>query len=91
VKDVVAAYKQGEMTLDQLAANLAGRDWPPGPRKPDDVFERMDWADGQDYFAPGTWNGDVRRLELTGELSSEEYDVISRARDAARGPQSSSG
>jgi len=41
-----------------------------------------DGAEDTDFFAPGTWNGDVRSLELTGELSADEYAAVSKAKDS---------
>lgn len=83
VTDVVAKMRAGELTLAQAASEVGAMSFDAPGQRPKDVVAAMDAADDTDYLAPGTWNGEVRRLELTGELSPEEYDAFSKAKDSA--------
>jgi hypothetical protein len=86
VPDLVAAYRHGEMTLDDLATKIAGKTWPPGPPRSTDPVQV--WKDAEDVSVtdPGTWNGDVRHLVATGALTDEEYYTILEATLAAKAP-----
>jgi len=85
VKDTVAAYRAGEMTLDELAVKIAGRSFAPIGDRPATFDQMYDEAEDRDPVAPGTWNGDVRMLVYSGDLTPEEYAAVSKAKDTAAG------
>lgn len=84
VTDDLARYKSGDMTLDELAAEWAQRDFGTA----DDTTKSVEdvWLDAEDtdHTAEGTW-GEVRSLRDRGLLTPEEYATVSAAADEAGG------
>lgn len=83
VTDVVDELHAGKLTLAQAAKQVAAMTFKAAGPELKTVYDVWDKAEDIDVFAPGTWNGDVWRLELIGVLTPQEYEAFSRAKDAA--------
>jgi hypothetical protein len=78
--DVVADYdnyKSGKLTLDQLAAKWAAKDWGTDTSQPSSVADIYNRADAEPLVGKG-W-GQVDYLKNTGLLTFDEYMTLLRA------------
>lgn len=90
VTDLINSYKAGELTLDELAQRFRTRQWP--VIKPPEPSSYLDMAArAQEDPRPRVPNSfdDVKRAYSRGDLTREEYDLLSDAvREARRAEQS---
>ncbi len=70
-------YKDGEITLDQLADTWAQRHWDPVPTARTVSQMAQDPNGGTMLLQPGTWN-EVLAMRQNGQLTPDEYETISR-------------
>jgi hypothetical protein len=86
VTDLINNYKAGELTLDELAQRFRSRRWPIiKPPEPSSYLEMA--ARAQEDPRPRVPNSfdDVKRAYSRGDLTRQEFDVLSEAvREAAR-------
>lgn len=86
VTDLINSYKAGELTLDQLVQRFRVRQWPViKPTPPSSYLEMAARAEEDPRPRVPDSFDDVKRAYSRGDLSREEYDVLSEAvREAAR-------
>jgi hypothetical protein len=80
VTDLISSYKAGELTLAELAQRFRARQWPViKPPEPSSYLEMA--ARAQEDPRPRVPNSfdDVKRAYSRGDLTREEYDVLSDA------------
>ena len=80
VADLIKRYKAGGLTLDELAQRFRERHWPAAmPTQPSSYLEMA--ARAQEDPRPAVPNSydDVTAAYARGELTREEYDVLSDA------------
>jgi hypothetical protein len=80
VADLIKSYKAGALTLDELAQRFRERQWPATmPSLPSSYMEMA--ARAQEDPRPAVPNSydDVTAAYARGELTREEYDVLSDA------------
>lgn len=80
VADLIKSYKAGGLTLDELAQRFRERQWPATmPSQPSSYVEMA--ARAQEDPRPAVPNSydDVTAAYARGELTREEYDVLSEA------------
>jgi len=80
VTDLIARYKAGELTLDELAQRFRTRRWPHTVPPPPSTYLEMA-ARAQDDprpDVPGSYD-EVTTAYARRELTREEYDVLSDA------------
>jgi hypothetical protein len=80
VTDLINSYKAGELTLDELAQRFRSRHWPAVmPPSPSSYLEMATRA--QEDPRPDVPNSydDVTSAYAQGDLTREEYDVLSDA------------
>lgn len=80
VSDLIESYKASELTLDELAQRFRERQWPATmPSQPSSYLEMA--ARAQEDPRPAVPNSydDVTAAYARGELTREEYDVLSGA------------
>lgn len=84
VTDMIAAYRRGELTLDELAQRFRDRSWPSRRLSPPTLEEayRRELQDPEP-IADGSFD-EVASAHLQGEISSQEYDILARAAGEAR-------
>jgi hypothetical protein len=78
VTDLIASYKAGELTLDELAGRFRARQWPhtPAPHRPSSYLEMAALAqDDPGSIIPGSFD-DVEVAFIRHELSVDEYMVL---------------
>jgi hypothetical protein len=81
ITDLIARYKAGELSLDELAARFRTRQWPitPSPPGPSSYLEMAAQAqDDPGSDVPGSFD-DVEAAFFRHELSVEEYELLRRA------------
>jgi hypothetical protein len=81
VTDLVARYKAGELSLDELAARFRTRRWPstPSTLRPTSYLEMAAQTQGDaGSDVPGSFD-DVEAAFFRHELSLEEYELLRRA------------
>jgi hypothetical protein len=81
VTDLIASYKAGDLTLDELAERFRSRRWPrtPPPTRPSNYLQRAAGAQedpGSDV--PDSFD-DVEAAFFRHDLSAEEYELLRRA------------
>jgi hypothetical protein len=79
VADLLAEYRRGDLTLDQLAQRFRERTWP-DPRQPANSLEdayRRELADPEP-LQEGSFDEVVSAFHL-GHISGDEYEVLARA------------
>ena len=83
VTDMINAYRGGEITLDELAQRFRVRSWPsrrPSPRTAREGWQRE--LEDPEPILEGSFDEVVSAYHL-GQLSGDEYDVLSRAASEA--------
>jgi hypothetical protein len=80
VTDLIDSYKAGELTLDELAQLFRSRQWPAIMPPPPSSYLEMA-ARAQEDPRPRVPNSydDVTSAYARGDLTREEYDVLSDA------------
>jgi hypothetical protein len=80
VTDLIASYKAGELTLNELAERFRGRRWPTTAPPPPSSYLEMA-ARAQEDPRPSVPNSydDVTAAYGRGDLTREEYDLLSDA------------
>jgi hypothetical protein len=81
VTDLLASYKAGELTLDQLADRFRNRRWPraaPSPRPSSYLAMAAEAQEDPSSDVPGSFD-DVEAAFFRHELSTEEYELLRRA------------
>jgi hypothetical protein len=90
VTDLINSYKAGDLTLDELAQRFRTRRWPViKPSAPSSYLDMA--ARAQEDPRPRIPNSfdDVKRAYSRGDITREEYDLLSEAvREARRTEQS---
>lgn len=80
ITELIAAYRRGEITLDEVARRLRERAWPPPtrpfPRTPDEAYRRE--LEDPEPLQDGTFD-EVYRARDRGELTRDEYDTLAAA------------
>lgn len=79
VTDMIAAYRGGELTLAELAQRFRMRSWParrPAPRTAREGWQRE--LEDPEPILEGSFDEVVSAYHL-GQLSGDEYEVLSRA------------
>jgi hypothetical protein len=92
VTDLLASYKAGELTLDELAERFRNRGWPraaPSPRSSSYLEMAAGAQEDPGSDVPDSFD-DVEAAFFRHELSTEEYELLRRAvaeaLDAENGP-----
>jgi hypothetical protein len=80
IDELIRALKNGTMSTDEVAEQFRRRSWPsnrrPSPRK---FLEMAEQAESDPYpDVPGSYD-DVTAAYDRGDLTSEQYDVLSEA------------
>jgi hypothetical protein len=93
VTDLIASYKAGELTLDELAERFRYRRWPrtASPIRPSNYMEMAERAQedpGSDV--PDSFD-DVEAAFFRHDLSPKEYELLRRAVAEARSAEDESG
>jgi hypothetical protein len=80
VTDLIAALRDGSMSLDEVAQRFRDRSWPRRRKaSPNDYLELAAAAqEDPDPYLPGSFD-DVAAAFHRGELSDTEYGVLARA------------
>lgn len=81
ITDLIASYKAGELTLDELAEAFRSRRWPrsSAPHQPADYLEMAARAqEGPGSDVPDSFD-EVEAAFFRHELSPEEYEFLRRA------------
>jgi len=80
VTDLISSYKAGDLTLDELAQRFRTREWPDAMPPPPSTYLEMA-ARAQEDPRPRVPNSydDVTSAYARGDLTREEYDVLSDA------------
>jgi hypothetical protein len=80
VVDLIAALRDGTMSLDQLARNFRERAWPRAAPAPAASYIQLTEREQQDPepYVPGSFD-DVAAAFHRGELSNDEYKVLADA------------
>lgn len=80
VNDLIAALRSGTMNLDDVAGRFRERSWPRKRAPEPQTYLELATAAQQDPepYAPGSFD-DVVAAYDRGELSDEEYGVLSEA------------
>ena len=89
VSDLIARYKVGDLSLDELAERFRTRRWPvtPLPPRPSSYLEMAAQAqDDPGSDVPGSFD-DVEAAFFRHELSIEEYELLRRAAVVAMSAQ----
>jgi len=91
ITDLIASYRAGELTLDELAERFRSRRWPRGspPLRPSDYLgmaARAQEDPGSDV--PNSFD-DMEAAFFRHELSAEEYEFLRRAVAQAPGAEDS--
>jgi hypothetical protein len=79
VTDMIATYRRGELTLDELAQRFRDRSWPPRRLSPptlEEAYKRE--LEDPAPIAEGSFD-EVASAYLQGKISIEEYDILARA------------
>jgi hypothetical protein len=79
VTAMIAAYRRGELTLDELAQRFRARSWPSRRLSPptlDEAYKRE--LKDPEPIAEGSFD-EVASAYLQGEISIKEYDILARA------------
>ncbi len=87
VTELIDSYKAGELTLDELAQRFRTRQWPATTPSPPSSYLEMAARAQEDPRAavPNSYD-DVTAAYARGELTREEYDLLSDAvLEAGRG------
>lgn len=83
VTNMIDAYRGGELTLDELAQRFRLRSWPPRPPAPRTA--REGWQrelEDPEPIVEGSFDEVVSAYHL-GQLTGDEYEVLSRAASEA--------
>ena len=87
VTDMIAAYRRGELTLDELAQRFRDRTWPSRRLSPSALHEAYKReTEDPEPISEGSFD-EVAAAYLQGEISIEEYDVLARAAGETGSPQ----
>ena len=89
VTDMLASYRNGDMTLDELAQRFRDRVWPsrrPSPRDVHELFQRD--IEDPEPIQEGSFE-EVASACTLGQISLDEYEVLARAVSEASGPPAS--
>ena len=80
VTDLIGSYKAGELTLEELAQRFRARQWPATVPPPPSSYLEMAARSEQDPRpdVPNSYD-DVTSAYARGDLTREEYDVLSDA------------
>jgi hypothetical protein len=80
VTDLIAALRNGTMNLDEVAERFRERSWPRKREPEPQTYLELATAAQQDPepYAPGSFD-DVVAAYDRGELSNEQYEVLSEA------------
>jgi hypothetical protein len=79
VTDLIAAYRRGELTLDQLAQRFREHAWPerrPPPRAAGNVYRGE--FDDPAPLQEGSFSEVIVAYDR-GDISGDEYEVLARA------------
>ncbi len=80
VTELIQRYKAGQLTLDELAQRFKGRQWPTAvPPPPASYLEMAARADEDPRPAVPDSYDDVTAAYARGDLTREEYDLLSQA------------
>jgi hypothetical protein len=80
VTDLIDSYKTGELTLEQLAQRFRARHWPViEPSPPSSYLEMAARAEEDPRPAVPNSYDDVTSAYARGDLTREEYDLLSEA------------
>ena len=79
VTELLTKYRQGDLTLDELARRFQERTWP--PRRPSPRTAREAWQRETEDPEPIQENSfdEVASAYSLGEITGEEYDTLARA------------
>lgn len=81
VTDLIAALREGSMSLDEVASKFRTRSWP-RRKKNQQYASYLEMAaaaqEDPDVYVPGSFD-DVTAAYHRGDLSDDEYDVLARA------------
>lgn len=79
VTELLAAYRQGELTLEELARRFQERTWP--PRRPSPRTAREAWQRETEDPEPIQENSfdEVASAYSLGQITDEEYDKLAQA------------
>jgi hypothetical protein len=80
VTDLIAALRDGSMSLDEVAQRFRDRSWPRRRKaSPNDYLELAAAAqEDPDVYMPGSFD-DVAAAHQQGQISDDEYAVLSSA------------
>jgi hypothetical protein len=80
VTELINSYKAGELTLDELAERFRARHWPATtPPRPSSYLERAARAQEDPRSDVPNSYDDVTAAYARGDLTRDEYDVLSEA------------
>ena len=84
VVDLIAALREGSITLDQLAQTFRDRTWPRAAPEPAATYSEVAEREQQDPepYVPGSFD-DVAAAFHRGDLSRDEYGVLANAAAAS--------
>ena len=89
ITELIGSYKAGELNLEELAQRFRTRQWPVIKRSPPSSYLEMAARAQEDPRAdiPNSFD-DVTSAYAEGQLTREEYDLLSEAvREARRSEQ----
>jgi hypothetical protein len=80
VTDLIAALRDGTMSLEEVTRRFRERSWPRRRRPPPTTYLEMAAAAQEDPepYVPGSFD-DVAAAHHQGKLSDSEYEVLSQA------------
>ena len=80
IPELIAALRDGSMTLDEVAERFRQRSWPRRTTPPPRTYLELATAAQQDPepYQPGSFD-DVVAAYDQGELSDDEYEVLAEA------------
>lgn len=79
VTDMIAAYRGGQLTLDELVQRFRERSWPSRRLSPPTLAEAYKRElEDPEPIAEGSFD-EVASAYLQGEISVQEYDILARA------------
>jgi hypothetical protein len=82
VTECIAALRAGRLSLDEVAERFRHRDWPPARRPVPTTYAEMARQQDVEPDVPGSYD-EVTAAYDRGDLTSEEYRVLSAAVAAA--------
>lgn len=78
LRELIAALRAGRMSVDEVAGRFRQRDWPAARRPAPTTYAEMARQQDVETDVPGSYD-EVTAAYDRGELTSEEYRVLSEA------------